>query len=362
MNHTALLDELNKNAHLTWLETVEPLEQHNDARKYRTVDSTGDWFLDHSFKHWKIKSKSFVWLTGKRKTSVFNMKIIEQFVIITLSIAGSGKTVLSSTIIDKLEEDPEANVLYYYFSFRQESKQDVTKFKRSLLMQLVRHLTREDEVRKGYFHVPHVFQKLYKKYSHSQFPLDEHINATMAGLLSESKQTYIVVDAVDECPSQVDQATIISFLGDLCRSSHGGAHVLVTSRRESNIETSVTNLDIDKEKVLMDTEKINIDIKSYLLDSLGRQPWKSWPARLKKKVAKTLTSKADGVFRVSRVVIFSYFGLFYLVAITKSEHILTFFSCSGQPSNLNRSGTRKETRMLKVLCKVYLKTWKRHMK
>ncbi|KAI1746523.1 hypothetical protein F4782DRAFT_55480 [Xylaria castorea] len=272
----SLLCAREKEGCLTWLKTIDPLEQHNEARKYRTIDSTGEWFLNHSFKHWKTKSRSFLWLTGK---------------------PGSGKTVLSSAIIDKLEKDSTLVVVYFYFSFRQESKQNVANFKYSLLMQLLRRLVREDEVQKECFHVPQVFQKLYQKYKHSQFPLDEHVNATIVGLLSEAEHTYIVVDAVDECPSQVDQTTIITFLGELCRSSHGGLHVLFTSRRELNIENSVTDMKIEKDKVLMETEKVNADIKSYLLDSLGREPWKSWPARLKKEVAKTLTSRSDGVFR-----------------------------------------------------------------
>ncbi|KAI3320295.1 hypothetical protein HD806DRAFT_240260 [Xylariaceae sp. AK1471] len=277
---TALLNMSDKDNCLAWLQSVDPLEQHNEARKYRTIDSTGEWFLNQSFQQWRTKPKSFLWLAGK---------------------PGSGKTVLSSAIIDKLEKESAAIVAYFYFSFRQESKQDITMFKHSLLMQLVRPLIRADEIEVGYFYVPKVFHKLFEKYSHSQFPLDEDVNATLAGLLSESKHTYIIVDAVDECPNQVDQTTIIKFLEGLCKSSHGGTHVLVTSRRELNIESSITEMEIDKSIVLMEAEKVNTDIKSYLLDSLGRQPWKSWPARLKKKVAKTLTSKADGVFRVSKI-------------------------------------------------------------
>lgn len=209
---------------------------------------------------------------------------------------------MSSAIIDKLEKEPDGIVIYFYISFRNEATQNVTNIKYSLLMQLVRQLVREDETKREHFYVPKVFQKLFDKYSHSQYPLDEDVDATFEGLLNESKNTYIIVDALDEFPDQMAVTTgnrgkVIKFLEGLCRTSHGGAHVLVTSRRESDIETAVNEIEVPKNTVLMHTAEVNADIKTFLMDSLRKHPFKEWPAKLKKTVAKTLTSKADGVFR-----------------------------------------------------------------
>jgi ankyrin repeat protein len=209
---------------------------------------------------------------------------------------------LSTATIDKLETEHDGIVIYFYFSFREEATQNVTNFKHSLLMQLVRQLVREDETRRDYFYVPKVFQKLFDKYSHSQDPLDEHVDATMEGLLNESKHTYIIVDALDEFLNQTPLTTgnrgkVIKFLEGLCRTSHGGTHILVTSRRENDIETAVKEIEVPKNIVLMDTKEINIDIKTFLMISLREHPYKEWTGKLKKLVAKTLTSKADGVFR-----------------------------------------------------------------
>lgn len=95
---------------------------------------------------------------------------------------------MSSAIIDKLEKEPDGIVIYFYISFRNEATQNVTNIKYSLLMQLVRQLVREDETKREHFYVPKVFQKLFDKYSHSQYPLDEDVDATFEGLLNESKK------------------------------------------------------------------------------------------------------------------------------------------------------------------------------
>ena len=203
---------------------------------------------------------------------------------------------MSSAIIDKLEKDATGVIVYYYFSFRDKATQNVTNFKHSLLMQIVRRLVREDET-KQHFYVPKVFQNLFEKYSNSQFPLVEDVHATFEGLLDESSHTYIIIDALDECPDQTGRSKIIKFLEGLCRTSHGGAHILMTSRRENDIETAINEMEVSKSIVLMKTAEVNADIRTYLMDSMRKQPYKDWPARLKITVARKLTSKADGVFR-----------------------------------------------------------------
>jgi hypothetical protein len=107
---------------------------------------------------------------------------------------------LSSAVIDQLEREPDGVIIYFYISFRDEATQSVTNVKHSLLIQLVRQLVRRDKTKSEYFHVPKVFQKLFSKYSHSQHPLDEDVDATFEGLLNEPKHTYIIVDALDEMP------------------------------------------------------------------------------------------------------------------------------------------------------------------
>ncbi|WKT53739.1 Patatin-like phospholipase domain [Fusarium oxysporum f. sp. vasinfectum] len=273
----SLLNRQMKDTHLSWLKTVDPLAQHSDARRYRELDSeTGQWFLNDPFKRWKTEAKSFVWLIGK---------------------PGLGKTILSSAIIDTLEKESDGIVIYFYISFRDEATQDPTNIRTSLLMQLVRQLVREDEIKRDHFYIPKVFQALFEKYSHSQHPLDEHVDKTFEGLLHESKHTYIVIDALDECPDQISRRRILEFLEHLRQTSDESVHVLVTSRQETDIKTAVEEMKVPKRSVLMDVAKVNADIETYLKHTMRQLPYKKWRKESKKQVAKTLMSKADGVFR-----------------------------------------------------------------
>ena len=191
-------------------------------------------------------------------------------------------------------------VVYSYLSFRDGATQDLVILKKSLLMQLVRHLVRE--VREGRFYVPRVFQTLFDDYYFTQSPHEERVDATIADLLDELRQTFIVIDALDEFPDQAtvskgDRTSVVKFLERICQRSHGGAHVLITSRHLPDIEAAVEDVDLPKTTVLMETELVNTDIKAFLMDSLRKPPFEKWPPDLKKKVAKTITSKADGAFR-----------------------------------------------------------------
>lgn len=206
---------------------------------------------------------------------------------------------LSSSVIDKLESEGAGALAYHYFSFRDAATQDIRQLKHSLLMQITRCLAKEHQARPGYLYIPKAFEELYQKYRHSksQFPLDEDIEVALRGLFSESRQTFVVLDALDECPRQVDQRAVLKLVESLCLASNGTAHILVTTRREPPIEAAINELRIPKTSVVMAVDKVNEDIKKFIIGSMGRHPYKRWPATLKKKVAKALVSKADGVFR-----------------------------------------------------------------
>lgn len=209
---------------------------------------------------------------------------------------------MSSAVIDKLQKVSDVVVVFFYVSFRDEATQSLYNIKQSLLMQIIRHLVREDEGEKEHFYVPKVFQRLFEKYSHSQYPLDEDLDATLDELLNECGQVYIIIDALDEVIDQISvtvggRSSIINFLAEICRNSHASIHVLVTSRREIDIETAVREVEVPTSIVLMDTAAVNADIKLFLIQSLRKHPFKQWPAKLKTKVAKTILSKANGVFR-----------------------------------------------------------------
>src|SRR4051812_41045718 len=84
-----------------WLgNSVDPSIHYNMARKLRQRD-TGDWLLKSAqFCEWKSAAGSNLWLYGK---------------------PGSGKTILSSTVIEdvntNLPKIPSSSLLFFYFRY-----------------------------------------------------------------------------------------------------------------------------------------------------------------------------------------------------------------------------------------------------
>jgi adenylylsulfate kinase-like enzyme len=111
-----------------WLAAPDPSSNHIDALGTRQA-TTGSWFIGSpKFANWKRNPNSFLWLYG---------------------IPGCGKTILASTIIQDLERchlnlnigaTPNPSqiyaVVYFYFAFSDDQKQNYEKMIRSLIKQL----------------------------------------------------------------------------------------------------------------------------------------------------------------------------------------------------------------------------------
>ncbi|KAH0349938.1 purine and uridine phosphorylase, partial [Aureobasidium melanogenum] len=100
-----------------WLSAPDHSTNYTNALEKRH-EGTGLWFIrSEAFKTWKNQPNSFLWLHG---------------------IAGCGKTILSSTIINHLQSDvePDRPLLYFYFDFNESNKQNLENMLRSLTSQL----------------------------------------------------------------------------------------------------------------------------------------------------------------------------------------------------------------------------------
>ena len=213
---------------------------------------------------------------------------------------GTGKIILTSIIIDEIQQQHLGALAFFYFTFRERDAQDLFCVKHAIPSQLVRHLTREDAREKGKFHMPQAFCSLCDKYSPSGHPTLEDLDKTLAKVLGESAETYIFIDAMDECPSPSDQADVISLLASLSHRPQPNIHVLMTSRREGDIDTAirglpggtVTTLSLASVQV-----EIDKDIKNHILENMKREPYRSWSSNQQTKVVNALSSRAGGSFR-----------------------------------------------------------------
>ncbi|KAI9854271.1 MAG: hypothetical protein M1813_001311 [Trichoglossum hirsutum] len=275
------LDEASKRKRLTWLRYTDTSEYYVHARE-QVTKSTGDWFLKGEFDVWKVKPKSFLWLYGK---------------------AGCGKTILSSTIIREIEKAGLGPLAYFYFSFQRKGRepQDYVGLVQSLLIQIVKGLIYQDSLRTDHYHLPRAFRKLYDDNNNelsSRLEI-EKLKPAFLGVLAESKETYIIIDALDECPEPEDREKVIDFLIWLSRCAQSSIHILITSRRERDIENAISKM--PREDLCMipiQDRKANHDIRRHLQTRMEEDSvFKTWDHELQARVVEDLIEKADGVFR-----------------------------------------------------------------
>ncbi|KAL8942148.1 MAG: hypothetical protein Q9216_001833 [Gyalolechia sp. 2 TL-2023] len=253
-----------------WLSNDDPSVGHNRAVQKKQQGS-GQWFLDSKeFNEWRSSPRSFAWLHG---------------------IPGCGKTILCSTIIEALQEVLEAEktstIAYWYFDFDKSSSLGVCNMLRSLIKQLCI----------GEPSLPLPVQEMCAKYRASGHqPTTKALLATLhSAIESIRKKTFLVLDALDEYP-EISRQELIDAIKLLAESEHGDIHVLVTSRREFDIEHALSS--IATQQVVIQGPAIDNDIRMHVRATLVEDArfGRLLPS-MKETIEVRLVSKAQGMFR-----------------------------------------------------------------
>lgn len=168
---------------------------------------------------------------------------------------------LSSTIIEGLQEvleaDTSSTIAYWYFDFDNASSLNVSNMLRSLIKQLCF----------GETILPDAVQEMCAKYRASGHqPTTKILLTTLHSAIdSIRKKTFLVLDALDEYPESRRQE-LLAAIRLLRDSEHGDIHVLVTSRREYDIEhmlNPITTQEVSIEGLVVDD-----DIRTHVRASL----------------------------------------------------------------------------------------------
>ena len=195
---------------LKWLSAPDPSTNYHKAQKVRQAD-TGLWLLHHArFLAWKTSAASRLWLHG---------------------IPGSGKTILISTIVENVVQHCESGAgmvtVYFYFDFNDARKQDPELMLRSLLSQLLQASSK----------VPESIEDLFSACGDGQQqpPLHSLLQVT-SQVVQHFTHVYIIFDALDECAKRQD---LMDMLETVAAWQHSNMHLLMTSRQEREIESSL---------------------------------------------------------------------------------------------------------------------------
>ncbi|KAL8892591.1 MAG: hypothetical protein Q9192_005592 [Flavoplaca navasiana] len=258
---------------LTWLNGSDPTTKYSTALKGRHT-GTGSWYINsEAFDRWTKEPNSISWLWG---------------------IPGCGKTVLSTTIIERLMEmcshDQHFALAYFYFAFDDQAFQSVEGLIRSLITQLCAQSTS----------IPHCVEALYNKCSKQRSqpipPSDDSLRIVLSQLFGCFKAVYIVLDALDEC---TERHNLITALEKIVAWQKSELHLLTTSRREWELEECMNMLTEEADRIGIQGMPVEADINSYVRGRLCTdRRLKRWnKPELEEEIAMTLTSKAHGMFQ-----------------------------------------------------------------
>ncbi|KAI1358173.1 hypothetical protein F5Y08DRAFT_351165 [Xylaria arbuscula] len=266
-----------RNQILSWLPCSDQQRFYNAASELRRSDETGNWFISDYIKEWKQSNGSLLWLHAG---------------------AGSGKTVLTSKVVDYIENDKDSLIAYYYFSFQHRENHNLQDFKSALLVQLVKQLSQKTHCTNSNLHfMPASFMDLRNKYHPSRSPKKNDLDTTLKKIVKESPRAYIVIDALDECDNSQVQRDILLFVQELLQSPGDNLCILVSSRPEVDIEAAIGRMPIKKRIVKLDTSKVDSDIRSHLNLLMEDLPYCKWTEHLQQRVVDYITDRSHGVFR-----------------------------------------------------------------
>ncbi|PGH13486.1 hypothetical protein AJ79_03616 [Helicocarpus griseus UAMH5409] len=156
-----------------WLSATDLSSKHAIAKSKRQ-GNTALWFVESdSFLEWKSSTTSFCWLHG---------------------ILGSGKTVMSSVIIEHIRHlclsNSASALAYFYFDYNDPDRTTPESMIRSLIRQLLNQ--RPD--------MPKDLRNLYEMFKEGDVgPEIGKLVEVLQGIIKDMNEVYFVLDALDEC-------------------------------------------------------------------------------------------------------------------------------------------------------------------
>jgi len=181
---------------------------------------------------------------------------------------------------------------YFYFDFRNPDKQDCHGLVTSLLTQL--------SSQSG----PHfdILSRLYSDHdSGARKPSDIVLARCMTEMLTlpDQRPTYLIMDALDECPNTSDcpspRETVLRLIKGLVGSRIPNLHICVTSRPEMDIQHilgPLTSYRVALHEEYGQREDINQYIRAMVYSDRKMRRWREEDKEL---VINTLSERSSGM-------------------------------------------------------------------
>ncbi|KAK4155941.1 hypothetical protein C8A00DRAFT_41494 [Chaetomidium leptoderma] len=223
---------------LEWLTKVNYGQQQSDYLNQRQP-GTGQWLLNSD----EFKT----WVEGDRQT------------LFCPGIPGSGKTILTSIVIDKLttgfNDNDNIVIAYLYCNFRRKDEQKAENLIASVLKQLAQSRPS----------LPESVKSLHDKHKNKRTePSFGEISQALQSVASVYSRVFVVVDALDECQaSDGRHSRVLSEIFAL-QANKCGANIFATSRFIPEITTEFAR------SVQLEIRASDEDVKGYIEGHINR--------------------------------------------------------------------------------------------
>ena len=190
-----------------------------------------------------------------------------------------------------------ASLAIFYYN-HSEDRKHVSGLLSSVLWQLCNQSD-------SYYHVLSAFHNSHSTNGNDgKRPGDDKLVQCFMDLLKcpEERPVYLVIDALDECPSTSSLSShrekLLSFLEDLVEAQLPNLRICVTSRPEVDIKAILEPLAF-RSVSLHEESGQKDDIKKYIKSIVNtNQNMQNWNAEHKQLVIDILTDKANGMYGV----------------------------------------------------------------
>ncbi|KAL8712658.1 MAG: hypothetical protein Q9220_003190 [cf. Caloplaca sp. 1 TL-2023] len=254
---------------MTKVETLtaisSPPEEDQDYFRSRWMSGSCEWLFS--------RPAFLSWLDDKSMTSR---------IIFVHGLPGCGKSVLSSFVIDQLQEAGH-NCQYYYFRFGDRKKQTGNLMLRSLVYQIASqlpgirpHLEKlaDDAVRLEKAEGRVIWQKVF---------------LSCLFKMRYSKPLYWIIDAIDECDAPRSLLQIFSTIN----SSQIPLRVMFVGRKTQALSEAFQRIDTSVPIEMLAADEANEDLEIYVTKEVE---FMRGTTQLKARVTQTVCEKADRNF------------------------------------------------------------------
>jgi hypothetical protein len=134
----------------------------------------------------------------------------------------------------------------------------------------------------------------HEKHQHGH-PPEAGLLTAIKSLLDGSRQTFIIIDALDECPNTGDERRdLCNILEKFHSWAQPNLHLLVTSRKEADLCEALGSFVTLRPISVQDNVKS--DISKYVRSKLASDPdLRKWSDEIRTEIEETLVEGAQGM-------------------------------------------------------------------